>query len=167
VESEHVVFLLNQLDSEVFDVRDAAQRELEARCDACADLLERTLTRQISIETRRRVSAILQERARQMDLFEMRWKIQAIRVLGMMQCDESLALLRELAGGAACSIITRESFDALRQWRSLANLVEHTNENGHSGLKGEAVIGWNYPRMSPIPPVYLMERGVLSNHGGF
>jgi RNA polymerase sigma factor (sigma-70 family) len=112
VEAKRVEKLLAELDSEQFQVREAAARELSDMGLQIEPALQRVLDSKPSLEVRNRVRAI-QETLRRVPPTAVLRTLRAIRVLEMIGTAEARQMLRHLAGGAAGARETRDAADAL------------------------------------------------------
>ena len=110
--------LLADLDGDAFETREAASRELARMRYRAEPMLRRALEGKPSLETRRRLQAILAEpnRPPREDLRRLR----ALAVLERLGTPEARRILEKLASGAAARE-TREAQAALQRLQRSAN----------------------------------------------
>jgi WD40 repeat protein len=106
--------LITDLDSDQFEVRSAAAKELEDLGDQAAPALRRALAGQPSAEVRKRAEALLAGRwlVRSPEVLR---RLRAIQVLERIGSPEARHVLEELAGGAPAARETREAREALQR----------------------------------------------------
>jgi hypothetical protein len=104
--------LLGQLDSAKFDEREQAARELEKRGSLAEASLRKARAAQPSLETRRRLDALL-DRLDPTRTAEGLRMLRALEVLERMGGAEARRVLEAWAGGAAEATLTREAKAAL------------------------------------------------------
>jgi WD40 repeat protein len=110
-----LAFLVEDLASERFAVRQKAMRELERLGELARPGLERGLGQASAPEARRRVERLLQAvTALVPGPLQMR-ELRALEALEHIGNAEARALLRELAGGASAARLTREARECLRR----------------------------------------------------
>jgi HEAT repeat protein len=111
---QHLDQLLADLDSDSFDRREAATREL-SRGVVAESVLEKALANRPSLEMRRRLEAILEDfpdwRTKNPELLR---SVRAIWVLQQIGTPEARALLEKLAAGAPSALQTQKAKDALQ-----------------------------------------------------
>jgi WD40 repeat protein len=113
-EPGRVARLLATLDSERFEERERAGREMEAIGEAAAPELRRTLTRKPSLEVRRRVEALL-ERLDGPPSPEQLSVLRSLEVLEQIGTAEARDVLRTLADGAPGARATEEAKASLKR----------------------------------------------------
>jgi WD40 repeat protein len=105
--------LIEDLDSDEFEVRDAAARELEKLGTAALPALRRAREAKLSLEAVRRIDALLKAAAG-MALPPEEWRrLRVVRVLERIGSPEAVRLLEALAGGEPAALPTREARAAL------------------------------------------------------
>jgi RNA polymerase sigma factor (sigma-70 family) len=106
--------LIADLDSDSFDVREKAAKELEPIADRAADVLRKALGASPSAEVRRRVEALLEpyEPGGKQTADVLR-QVRAVEVLGSVGTPEARQVLEALARGVAGARLTREARAAL------------------------------------------------------
>jgi HEAT repeat protein len=111
---KHLDQLLADLDSDSFERREAATREMSRGVVAEA-VLEKLLANRPSLEQKRRLEAILEDfpdwRTKNPELLR---SIRAIWVLQQIGTPEARALLEKLAAGAPSAALTQKAKDALQ-----------------------------------------------------
>jgi len=120
---KHLDQLLADLDSDTFDSREAATREL-CRGVVAESALRKTLAHSPSLERRRRLEAILEDLPDwTLKNPELLRNVRAIWVLQRIGTPEARALLEKLAAGAPSARQTQRAKDALQ---SLDHLKKHS-----------------------------------------
>lgn len=102
------------LDSESFEVRQQASRELEQRGELVEKDLKKALTVRPTLEMRRRLELLLDPLAHATTP-EQRRRIRAIEALERIGSADARRLLEELAGGAADAVQTHEAKASLER----------------------------------------------------
>jgi hypothetical protein len=102
------------LDSDDFDVRQRASREMERRATDAEPALLRALARGPSAEARRRIEALL-ERPRGAPPPEELRQVRAVQVLERAASAEARQVLRDLAQGEPDAPVTAEARAALQR----------------------------------------------------
>jgi WD40 repeat protein len=111
-DSSRAASLIQELDSDEFDVRVKASQQLEALRESAKPFLERAKASKISLECRRRVETIL-GKLRPTAPESLR-EIRAVQVLEYLRTSSSSRLLRSLAGGPEARL-TRAAKASLRR----------------------------------------------------
>jgi hypothetical protein len=105
--------LLRDLDSEQFATREAATRELKALGEQADGILREALRNRPSLEVRRRIEALLEERrAHPYPPVELQ-RCRAVLVLEWVGSTEAQRILKKVAGGAAALSHARQAREAL------------------------------------------------------
>jgi WD40 repeat protein len=104
---------LTALDSDEFAIREKATRDLTAIAEAIEPRLRRAMTKDTSLEMRRRLQAILETPRHLAPPAETVRRLRAVAVLEGLATEEARALLRELAKGEAGDRLTRAAKEAL------------------------------------------------------
>jgi WD40 repeat protein len=104
--------LLVELDSETFEVRDRAARELEKLGEGARPALRKALEGKPSAEVRRRVEQLLEKRPESADRLA---EVRAVEVLEKVGTPEAKEVLTALAGGMPEARLTQEARAALRR----------------------------------------------------
>jgi WD40 repeat protein len=113
VPAERLAALLRDLDSEQFAAREAATRELKSLGEQADSVLHATLRNRPSLEVRRRIEALLEERrAHPYPPVELQ-RCRAVLVLEWIGSTEAQHVLKKLAGGTAAFSHVREARAAL------------------------------------------------------
>jgi hypothetical protein len=105
--------LLADLDSEVFAVRETAQKELGVMGELAAPALEQALAREPSAEARRRIQALLDKLQGPVTQPEVLRALRAVAVLEDIASPEAQRVLETLAQGTPEARLTREAKAAL------------------------------------------------------
>src|SRR5262249_10539976 len=105
--------LLDDLNSDKFQIRERASRELERHQAEVQPLLEKALTGKPSPEVRRRIQEILRQPRRPSP--ELLRRLRAVQILERLGTSEARALCSALAKGAADAPLTREATAALQR----------------------------------------------------
>jgi hypothetical protein len=111
VDAKLVQRLLTDLDSEQFETREKAAKELALLGERIDPILRRVLEGNASEEARKRVIALLDERA--VPSGETLRTLRAIQVLERIGTKEAREVLKKLAGGAEAARETLEANEAL------------------------------------------------------
>ena len=109
--------LLAELDSDQFETRTAAQKELEKLGELATPALRDMLAKSPSLESRRRAQAILDKLRGPVIDPEQRRAVRAVAILEDMSTPEARKLLAALADGAPEARLTREARAALERLR--------------------------------------------------
>lgn len=112
LDSKHIEKLLTDLDNERYEVREAASRELARQRYHAEPILRRTQQGKPTLETRRRIDAILDAPKR--PPAEALRTLRAIAVLERIGTSEARSILAKVAGGAT-SPETRAAEAALQR----------------------------------------------------
>jgi RNA polymerase sigma factor (sigma-70 family) len=107
--------LLTDLESEHFDMREKAQKDLEELGDLAEPALRQTLEKKPTLEVRRRVQAVLEGLRGPVTRPELLQSLRAVAVLEDIDNHEARRLLEELANGAPEARLTREAKSSLRR----------------------------------------------------
>jgi WD40 repeat protein len=105
VDAERFAQLLKKLESEQFHEREDARRELKKLGSSAEPALRKSLKENLSLETRRRLQALLEELSGDEQLRCLR----AIEVLERIENQSARDLLRRLSEGAAGAWLTEEA----------------------------------------------------------
>jgi hypothetical protein len=113
-DARRVEKLIADLDSDTFDVREKAAKELESIAEQASDALRKALESPPSAEVRRRIEALLepQEPGRRQSPETLR-QVRAVEVLEHVATPEARQLLEALSRGVAGARLTREARAAL------------------------------------------------------
>jgi hypothetical protein len=114
VDAEQLRRLLADLDSDMFAVREAAQKELMTLGELAAPSLRQALERGPSPEARRRIKVMLNKIHEPITQPAVR-PLRAVAVLEDTATPEAKQLLEQLAGGAPDGRLTREAKAALER----------------------------------------------------
>jgi hypothetical protein len=101
------------LDSAIFADRDKATRELERQGELAKPLLRKALSREPTLEVRRRAEDLLRKIEGPVTSTETLRSIRAVEVLEHIATPEARHLLQKLAEGALDARLTREAKAAL------------------------------------------------------
>jgi hypothetical protein len=112
-----VAQLLADLDSQSFNVRQKAGAGLEKLGDGIETALRKALPQSRSLETRRRLEALLKAIEDPMSKPEKLREMRAVEIVERIGNAEARTLLERLAHGAPESWLTREARDALERLR--------------------------------------------------
>jgi hypothetical protein len=115
VASERIATLLKKLDSEQFNEREAATRELKELGDAAEPALRKALQGDLPLETRRRLEAIRDALGGAGKSGEQLRALRALKVLERIANQDAQNLLKQLAGGAAGAWLTEEAHATLQR----------------------------------------------------
>jgi WD40 repeat protein len=107
---------IGALGSEDFKVRDAATKALADLGDVAAPALRKAMIKPATLEMQRRLTNLLKALSREPTPIEFR-SVRAIQILEIIGSPDSQRLLRQLAGGAPGSKVTREAETALNRLR--------------------------------------------------
>jgi hypothetical protein len=107
--------LLADLQSEQFDVREKAQKELEALGDVAEPALRQTLANKPPLEVRRRVEAVLERLRGPVTRPELLQSLRAVALLECIGTPDAQRLLEQLAKGAPEARLTREASASLER----------------------------------------------------
>src|SRR5579883_3394490 len=107
--------LLADLQSEQFDVREKAQKELEALGDVAEPALRKTLASKPALEVRRRVEAVLERLRGPVTRPELLQSLRAVAVLEGIGTPEARRLLEVLVKGAPEARLTSEANTSLQR----------------------------------------------------
>src|SRR5207248_1377428 len=107
--------LVDDLESEQFPVRNAANKELEALGDLAAGTLRQVLTKSSSLEMRRRVQALLDKLRGPVTRPEVLRAVRAVAVLEDIGNREARKLLDGLGKGVPEARLTQEAQAALKR----------------------------------------------------
>ena len=107
--------LIAQLDSDSFEVRDRAARELTVLADLAQSALRAAQQEPASLEQRRRIEQLLAplDAAGVPPCLR---ELRAVEALHRMRTAEARQLLQTLAGGTTDALLTREAHLALQRW---------------------------------------------------
>lgn len=107
--------LIDDLDSQLFPVRTAANRELEELGDLAAGALRQVTTKSSSLELRRRAQALLEKLRGPVTRPEVLRAMRSATVLEDIATPEAQKLLESLAKGAPEARLTQEAQAALQR----------------------------------------------------
>jgi hypothetical protein len=113
VAEKTIARLVAQLDSENFDEREKAQKELDGFGDPVRVYLRAALDSAPSPETKRRLETVLQHLDEEVLSSESLRNVRAVEALERMGTAEARFLAKELAGGAPGARLTREAQSSL------------------------------------------------------
>jgi WD40 repeat protein len=119
LDAKAVAALVAQLDSERYEARQEAERELEALGRAAAPALRKALEGSPPAELKRRARALLEKAERPGLAPELVRPLRAVEALERAGTPEARALLRDLAGGQAGAVLTEEAKAALARLAKL------------------------------------------------
>lgn len=115
---KHFDQLIADLDSNSFECREAATREL-SRGNVVDFALKKTLTNRLSLEQRKRLEVILNElpdwREKNPELLQ---QVRAVWVLQQIGTPEAKALLEKVAAGTPSARLTQKAKDALESLKN-------------------------------------------------
>src|SRR5262249_10184044 len=115
VEDERLARLIAELDSDQFEVRDRAAKELQQLSELAGPAMRKALANKPSLEGRRRLEAILDEVERQTLSPEQLHALRAVEVLEHIGSPEARRVLEGLAAGAAGARLTHEAKESLQR----------------------------------------------------
>jgi hypothetical protein len=114
--------LLADVDSDRFEVRQAAERRLRDLGECAAPALRESLKTSSSAEVRRRIEAILDDLKSPRPLGGVALRgLRAVAVLERIGTEGVKGVLKELAGGAAEARLTQEAKAALQRLRRMGS----------------------------------------------
>jgi hypothetical protein len=117
VNIKRIDICLRALDSDKFEDRDRATRELEQAGEQVAAALERFLAGRLPLEARRRAEQIL-EKVRDLPRYpDQLRELRALEALEWMAGDSARRLMETLSKGAPDARLTREARAALGRMR--------------------------------------------------
>jgi RNA polymerase sigma factor (sigma-70 family) len=105
--------LLAELDSDTFETREKARKELEELGDRAAGALQEALKRKPSLEAHKRIEALLKRLCPPITDAETLRPLRAVAVLEDIGTPQARKILETLAKGAAEARLTREAKTAL------------------------------------------------------
>jgi hypothetical protein len=114
LDENRIARLIGQLDSDQFAVRDSAMKELREARDEIGPALQRALDNAPSVETTRRIKAILSAPP-SAPAGETLRSLRAVKVLERIATPDARQLLQKLADGASSGRLTREAKAALER----------------------------------------------------
>ncbi|HEY7315336.1 MAG TPA: sigma-70 family RNA polymerase sigma factor [Gemmataceae bacterium] len=106
--------LLDDLNSDRFQTRERASKELERRRAEAGPILEQALAAKPALEVRRRIENILR-RPRRLESPELLRRLRAVQVLERLATPEARQLLDAIAQGERGALLTREAKAALQR----------------------------------------------------
>jgi hypothetical protein len=112
-DAKQVVRLLSELDSDQFDIRDNAMKELEQLGDSAAAELRKALSGKPSLEVKRRIEQRLDKETSPEHIRA----IRALETLERIGTPEARELCARLADGVADAPLTREARAALKRMK--------------------------------------------------
>jgi hypothetical protein len=107
--------LIAELDDDRFTTRERARKELQALGEGAGDALQEALKNKPSLETHRRIEALLQKLRRPLRDAEALRVVRAIAVLEDIGTPKARNILEGLAKGVAEARRTREATAALER----------------------------------------------------
>ncbi len=110
-----VARLIDELDSDQFQVRERASRELSSLGEIVVDALRKTRKGNISVEQARRIDQLLTELAGPVPGPEQLRASRAVAILEQVGSEETRKILAGLAAGAAGARLTQEAQGALKR----------------------------------------------------
>jgi hypothetical protein len=113
VDAKQILSLTAQLDSDQFETREKAAKELAKLGERIDPILREELERNASEEVQKRVKALLDERPPPSG--ETLRTLRAIQVLERIGTKEACAVLKKLASGAEAARESREAKEALER----------------------------------------------------
>ncbi len=113
VSSERLTQLLKELDSDTFNVRSEAMRELASLGKFAETSLRKLLAGKPSLEARRRAEELLDLLAEPVAMAEHLRLVRAVEVLEMIGTEPARKVLRSIAAGATEAPLTRQAKDSL------------------------------------------------------
>jgi hypothetical protein len=120
-DAKQVPRLLADLDSDQFETREQAAKELAKLREAIEPVLRKVMERKPSEEVRRRVKELL-DMPKAVPSSENLRTLRAIQVLERIGTNEACAVLKKLATGAAAARETQEAMEALERLSRIAEL---------------------------------------------
>src|SRR5262249_3958615 len=115
VEEERVTRLIAALDSDQFEVRDRAAKELQQLGELAAPAMRKALAARPTLEVRRSLEALLDEVERQTLSSEQLHAQRALEVLEHIGSPEARRVLEALAEGAPGARLTNEAKASLQR----------------------------------------------------
>jgi RNA polymerase sigma factor (sigma-70 family) len=115
VDAAMITRLIQELGDDQFAVRDRATTELEKLGEVAHVALKRAITLVKSLESRRRIEALLAKLADFPSRPDDRRALRAVEVLEYVGSAEARQVLTDLAGGAAEARLTREAIGSLER----------------------------------------------------
>jgi WD40 repeat protein len=107
--------LIAELDSDKFSVRERAAQQLGERAEAAAPTLREALARRPSLETRKRLTEILQRVKARVPPAEQLRLLRAVEALEHLGTPETEQVLKRLAGGIPGARLSQEAEAALQR----------------------------------------------------
>jgi RNA polymerase sigma factor (sigma-70 family) len=114
-EERRIARLIADLNSDRFEVRDKASRELEALGELAVSALRKTLEDQPSLEVRRRIDALLEKQERPVLSPPQLQALRGVEILERIGTAEAQQVLKTLARGMPEARVTREAKAALER----------------------------------------------------
>jgi WD40 repeat protein len=115
IEEEPVARLIAELDSEQFETRSRAAKELQQLGELAEPTLRKALAGKPSLEVSRRLEALLDQVERQTLTPEQLLVLRALEVLEHVGSPEARCVLKELAKGASAARLTKEAKASLER----------------------------------------------------
>jgi WD40 repeat protein/HEAT repeat protein len=153
-DQDRLAKLIADLNSESFQTRNTAARELAKLGDRSASALEDALKKPLSVEVRRRLQNLLAALKREPTLEELR-EIRAVQALELAGTAEARALLRVWAGGAPGARLTEDARASLMRLPS----------NKQEKKPPKAVDGGGRPRPAQEKPAANLPDGAIASFG--
>jgi WD40 repeat protein len=143
VEPRRLARLIADLDSDLFETRESASRELEKLGEAAGPALRQGLTDRLAPEPRRRVAQLLERLEQPGSSPESLRALRAIEVLEHVANPEARRVLEQLAGGMPEARVTQEAQQSLDRLatrvRSEPDVKKAQGAEGHV-LKSEGKV---------------------------
>ena len=113
IAEERVARLIAELDSDRFEVRDRASKELEQLGELAGPALRKALAGKPSLEVRRRLKTLLDQVGGRTLAAEQLRALRAVEVLEHIGTSDAQEVLKKMAKGAPEARLTREATVAL------------------------------------------------------
>jgi hypothetical protein len=115
VDDRHILQLTQELNSDLFPVREKATKELEKLGELAEPRLRKLMTEPATLEVRQRAKGLLDRLTQSVVPPEKRQAIRAVEALEYMATPQARELLQQLAGGAPGARLTREAAGSLKR----------------------------------------------------
>jgi hypothetical protein len=113
--AEHIAQLIRALDSDRFEKRESAAKELDRLGDSAEIALRDTLAGQPSAEVRRRIVGLLERHQSRASSPQTLRMLRAIEILEQIGSAEATRMLQTLAKGAPATRLTRDARASLER----------------------------------------------------